>query len=108
MKVKLTKAEIKDFVQDAEEGSGREIEIGGDNFQVDITILKDEIPGHPELIGGTVRVFLNKYHRYIGHTVLGPKKNYIKQLEKAGQEKGYVLPVQVAQILAEKDTAKKD
>ncbi len=74
MKAVLTKHEVEQFVKDAREGIGRETEIGGDNFQVDITILKGDIPGHPELDGGTVRILLNKFHKYIGHTVFGPRK----------------------------------
>lgn len=79
MKIKLTKNKIKDFILEAEAGSGREIEIGGENFQVDLTVITTgDIPKHPELAGGTVRVFLNKHRRYIGHTVFGPKKRLDK------------------------------
>lgn len=72
MKIKLDKKEIAGFVDAALDGSGRETEIGGNNFQVDMTILPGDIPDHPELDGGTVRVFLNKFHKYVGHTVMGP------------------------------------
>lgn len=72
MKTKLSKNEIKRFIAEAEEGYGRETEIGGQNFQVDITILEGDVTNHPELVGGTVRVFLNKRQKYIGHRVLPP------------------------------------
>lgn len=78
MKTKLEKKEIVGFIDAAIEGSGRETEIGGDNFQVDMTIIGDDIPNHPELAGGTVRVFLNKWHKYIGHKILRPRKKMIK------------------------------
>ncbi len=73
-RIVIPKKEILNFVNAAEEGAdGREIELAGDNFRVDITVLgKDEVVGHPELVGGTVCVFLNKYRRYIGHVVLTP------------------------------------
>ncbi len=74
MKIKVDKKEIEQFISDAKEGIGRETEIGGDNLQVDMTVLKGDIPGHPELDGGTIRVFLNKFHRYIGHAAFGPKR----------------------------------
>lgn len=71
MKRHISKKDVLTFILAAESGTeGRETEIGGGNFRVELTILgKDEIAGHPELVGGTVRVYLNKYHKYIGHTV---------------------------------------
>lgn len=75
MKIKLTKDQIIEFVYGAEQGNlGHETEIDGDNSKVDMTILAGDIDGHPELRGGTVRVYLNKKHRYIGHTVIAPRR----------------------------------
>lgn len=70
MKIKLTRQEVQPLITEAEEGSGREVEIGGENFQIDMTILPGDITGRPELNGGTLRVILNKRHKYIGHVVL--------------------------------------
>jgi diadenosine tetraphosphate (Ap4A) HIT family hydrolase len=79
MKVKLTRDQIKAFVTDAEDGYGAQEEIGGENVKVTMTIIgKDGIPGHPELAGGSVVVFLNKHDKYIGHTVIVPKKHLDK------------------------------
>jgi hypothetical protein len=73
-KTVIAKNEIDEIIMDAEDGGlGREVELPGENFQVDITVMADDVPTHPELVGGTVRVVLNKYHHYIGHTIFLPK-----------------------------------
>ncbi len=75
MKVQISKKTIINLINDAESGAlGREVAIGGENYRIDITLLRDDIPDRPDLAGGTLRVFLNRKQKYIGHTLFTPKR----------------------------------
>lgn len=102
MKTKVTKAEIHGLIKEAEAGEiGHETEITDDNFKTDITLLSVDVLNRPDLAGMTLRIFLNKFHKYVGHTLLAATPNRLRNLQEAGKTKGYVLPVEVARILEE-------
>jgi hypothetical protein len=79
MKKTLPLEAIKAYIDDAVAGLGREVEIGGGNTRVDITILGSDLATCPELVhfaGGTVRVYLNRKGKYVGHKVVGPARRH--------------------------------
>jgi hypothetical protein len=66
---------LNEFIQGAQNGMGREEEIGGGNTVVSQTVLSCDVaqyPGSKWLVGGAIRVYLNKQKRVVGHKAVGP------------------------------------
>lgn len=85
MKAQIPKTLLDTFIAMAKTGEGRETDAGGGNTKVDITIMRADLAGFPVidsrlegLIGGTIRVYLNREGRYVGHKFLpAPKKHRV-------------------------------
>ena len=77
MKVKLPDKLLLEFTSMAMDGEGRERDAGGGNTSVDITVLGGDVAAYPELaqiVGGTVRIYLNKVGGFVGYAVRAPLK----------------------------------
>ena len=77
MKVKLPDKLLAEFTAMAKGGEGRERDAGGGNTSVDITVLGGDVVAYPELaqiVGGSVRIYLNKANVFVGYAVRAPLK----------------------------------